>query len=192
MAHINLLPWRAALRKEQQRQFISITFFAAAFVGLVVLYVHLHLAGLIEQQEHRNKFLNDEITELNRKIREIQDLESTKSKLLARMNVIEHLQRSRPHVVHLFDQIARTLPEGVYLTSLEHRGAALNLQGMAQSNARVSTYMRNLDGSPWLGDPRLEVIQTRERESTRVSEFTLRTRQIVPGGAPTQVAEDAR
>jgi type IV pilus assembly protein PilN len=189
MARINLLPWRAALRKERQRQFISISVAAAVLTGLVVLYAHLHLGSLIDEQNRRNELLNREIAELDRQIREIRDLEKTKSELLARMGVIEQLQRSRPHVVHLFDQIARTLPDGVFLTSLDHKSGALTMQGVAQSNARVSTYMRNIDSSTWLAEPRLTVIQTRERERIRVSEFTLRALQVNPEPPAVQQAQ---
>lgn len=181
MAHINLLPWRAKLRKERQRQFATAILLSVALVGLLMFVVHLHMAGLIEAQDARNEFLNQEIAALDKRIKEIKELESTKAKLLARMNVIEQLQRSRPYVVHLIDEMVRVVPEGVHLTSFEHRGAGISLQGVAQSNARVSAYMRNLDNSAWFGDPRLDVIQTKERDNSRISEFTLQAKQTVPG-----------
>ncbi len=181
MAHINLLPWRAKLRKERQRQFISTAGLSIVLVGLVMLVVHLHIAGLIETQNGRNEFLNKEIAELDKRIKEIKEMESTKAKLLARMNVIDQLQSSRPIVVHRMDEMVRMVPEGVHLTKFEHRNGSIALQGVAQSNARVSAYMRNLDGSPWFGDPKLNVIQTKEQDHSRISEFTMQAKQTVPG-----------
>lgn len=180
MARINLLPWRARLRKERRRQFFSTAGLSVILVGLVMMAVHLHIAGLIEIQDGRNEFLRKEIAELDKRIKEIREMESIKAKLLARMNVIEQLQSNRPIMVRMMDEMVRVMPEGVQLTKLEHRDGSLTLQGMAQSNARISAYMRNLDGSPWFDDPRLNVIQTRERERSRTSEFILQAKQAVP------------
>ena len=177
MAHINLLPWREARRKEQQRQFLSLLVFTVVLAGLIMLYVHFQFSGLISYQNQRNEYLQSQIVVLQKRIKDIKELKSTKAKLLARMNIIQQLQRSRPEVVHLFDQMVRTLPNGVYLTSIVQRGPLLTVQGVAQSNARVSEYMRNLDASKWLGDPRLDVIQTKKMEGNRVSLFTLRVSQ---------------
>ena len=177
MAHINLLPWREARRKEQQRQFLSLLVFTVVLAGLIMLYVHFQFSGLISYQNQRNEYLQSQIVVLQKRIKDIKELKSTKAKLLARMNIIQQLQRSRPEVVHLFDQLVRTLPNGVYLTSVVQKGALLTVQGVAQSNARVSEYMRNLDASQWLGDPRLDVIQTKKMDENRVSLFTLRVIQ---------------
>jgi len=180
MARINLLPWREQLRRERQRQFAVVTGAAALLAVLIVVYVHLHIGRLIEHQESRNRFLSDRIAELDRKIREIRELESTKEKLIARMNVIQSLQRSRPQIVHVFDELVRTIPDGVYLTAAELRGTVLTLRGVAQSNARVSDYMRRLDASDWFRDPRLEVIQAQARGGRRHAVFTLRVRTTSP------------
>ncbi|MDE2089862.1 MAG: PilN domain-containing protein [Gammaproteobacteria bacterium] len=177
MAHINLLPWREARRKEQQRQFLSLLVFTVVLAGLIMLYVHFQFSGLISYQNQRNEYLQSQIVVLQKRIKDIKELKATKAKLLARMNIIQQLQRSRPEVVHLFDQLVRTLPNGVYLTSVVQKGALLTVQGVAQSNARVSEYMRNLDASKWLGDPRLDVIQTKKVDNNRVSLFTLRVSQ---------------
>lgn len=177
MAHINLLPWREARRKEQQRQFLSLLVFTVVLAGLIMLYVHFQFSGLISYQNQRNEYLQSQIVVLQKRIKDIKELKSTKAKLLARMNIIQQLQRSRPEVVHLFDQLVRTLPNGVYLTSVVQKGPLLTIQGVAQSNARVSEYMRNLDASKWLGDPRLDVIQTKKMDENRVSLFTLRVSQ---------------
>lgn len=179
MARINLLPWREERRRLRQRQFLTTLAGAAIAMGAVVLYGHSHTAGLIEDQRQRNEYLQAEIEKLDRQIAEIRHLDETKRRLLARMEVIQELQSSRPQIVHLFDQLARTVPEGVHLFSVNHQGAVLTIEGVAQSNARVSAYMHNLDDSIWLKDPRLLVIETREEQDTRErrSRFTLEVRQ---------------
>lgn len=181
MAHINLLPWREKRRKERQRQFISTAGLSIVLVGLVMLVIHMHIAGMIETQNERNEFLNKEIADLDKRIKEIKEMESTKAKLLARMNVIDQLQSSRPIVVHMMDEMVRVVPEGVHLTKFEHRDGSIALQGVAQSNARVSAYMRNLDSSPWFRDPKLDVIQTKEQDRSRISEFNMQAKQTAPG-----------
>ena len=173
MARINLLPWREELRKQRQREFVVTAVGAAILGGLAVLVVHLQFDSMISDQQARNQYLEQEIKKLDKRIASIKDLEKTKDKLLARMNVIQELQSSRPQSVHLMDELVRTLPEGVYLTSVEQRGQQLTLKGEAQSNARVSAYMRNIDSSDWLGDPKLAVIQTKAQQRRRVAQFTL-------------------
>ncbi len=178
MARINLLPWREELRKERQREFLSILGGAAVLVLAIVLYTHVHINGMIEHQERRNEFLTQEIAALDKKIKEIKELDKTKRKLLARMDIIQQLQRSRPRVVHLFDELAKTIPEGVYLTQLSRKGDLLTMRGVAQSNARVSAYMHNLDNSLWLAEPKLGVIETKGKSQDRVSNFTMKVKQV--------------
>ncbi len=161
MAQINLLPWRETLRKEKQREFISITVFAAALTAVIVGFVHIHMSGAIEYQERRNKYLENEIKILDGKIKEIKQLESTKKALLERMNVIQNLQAKRPGIVHLFDEFVHTLPEGLYLTNVTQKGDRLNIKGKAESNARISAYMRNIDASDWLKKATLKEIRTK-------------------------------
>lgn len=189
MAHINLLPWRAQLRKQKQQEFATITLFAAAVAGIVFFLIHTHMNGLIEHQERRNTFLENEIKILDKKIAEIRDLEATKKALIERMNIIQQLQVARPSIVHLFDELVTTLPEGVYLVSVKQKGSTLEILGKAESNARVSAYMRNLEDSPWLEAPRLEVIETKESGNFRISDFRLIVPQTVVGGA--EVAPEA-
>jgi len=179
MAHINLLPWREELRKQQKKQFATAAALSVVLAGLIVLYAHMHISGLIDEQNQRNDFLNKEIAELDSKIKQIKELEATRIKLQARINIIQQLQRSRPQIVHLFDQLARTLPDGVYLTSIEQKGDELTLHGVAQSNARVSSYMRNIADSGWMADPKLDVIQATgdKDKKARDSDFTLKVRQ---------------
>lgn len=191
MARINLLPWREEQRKEKQREFAFTMAGAAIVGGLLVLMAHLQINGMIESQNVRNQFIEGEIVKLDKRIAEIRDLESTKAKLLARMNVIQQLQSNRPLSVHLMDEMVRTLPEGAYLNNIEQKGGNLTFTGVAQSNARVSAYMRNIDGSAWLSKPKLEVIQTETEQRKRVAKFNL---QALQNSKPEseQVAEAAQ
>jgi len=178
MARINLLPWREERRKQLTQEFARQAVLGAALAALVGGYGWYYVNGLIDQQKARNDYLQEQISVLQSEIREIRDLESTKKQLLARMNVIQRLQQRRPQIVHLFSELAETLPDGVYLTSVQQSGEDLTLQGRAQSNARVSAYMRNLGASPWLKNPQLQVIQTDKNE--QVSSFTLKLAQSAP------------
>jgi type IV pilus assembly protein PilN len=180
MAHINLLPWREALRKEKKQEFLAITVFAALVTGVLFFFVHTHMNGLIDHQQARNQFLENEIKILDKKIAEIRDLEATKKALIDRMNIIQELQVARPGIVHLFDQMVTTLPTGLYLTSIGQKGAGLTVEGIAESNARVSAYMRNLEDSDWLKSPTLDVIETKDEGPTRVGEFKLNVQQTSP------------
>ena len=180
MARINLLPWRDELRKQKQQQFIVVTAGTAVVGGLLVLLAHMQFSGLIDKQNQRNQFLETEIATLEKKILKIKDLEKTKTALLARMDIIQQLQHSRPQSVHLMDQLVLTLPDGLYLNKISQKGNALTLSGSAQSNARVSAYMRNIDSSEWMAQPRLEVIKTKDGDSRRSAEFILRAGQATP------------
>jgi type IV pilus assembly protein PilN len=179
MTRLNLLPWRDLRRKEQDRQLLSIAVGVWILMGLVVFYAHLHVSGLIENQQKRNEFLVKETKKLDEEIKEIKELQAARAALLARMRVIQQLQMDRTQVVHLFDDLARKLPEGVYLTTFKQSGQAITLMGNAQSNARVSALMRNLDASDWYAKPDLDVINVKTKGADRVSEFTLRVNQKV-------------
>jgi type IV pilus assembly protein PilN len=177
MAHINLLPWREELRKQKQREFGIISVSSAVLAGLIVLLAHFHVDSLINNQIQRNAYLQSEIVILDKRIGRIKELEAMKQNLLARMNVIQELQRSRPESVHLLDEMVRTLPEGVHLSNFTQKSKALTMTGMAESNARVSDYMRKIDSSEWLTAPRLNVIKTTESGRRRIANFTLRGKQ---------------
>ena len=179
MAQINLLPWREELRKEQQRQFLTIMGLSAVLMSMIVLAVHIQIAGMLNNQQSRNEFLQTEISKVEKQIKEINTLAQEKKSLLARMEVIETLQRNRPEVVHLFDEIVKVMPEGTYLKSMQQNGKSLNLNGMAQSNARVSALMRNIDSSAWLSKPNLQVIK-KQGGKTDERSFVLRATQITP------------
>jgi len=173
MAKINLLPWREELRKQKQREFIISAVGGAVVAVLFVLLAHFHIDGLIDNQNQRNNYLQAQIEILDQRIGRINELEKMKADLLARMNVIQELQRSRPESVHLMDELVRTLPDGVYLKTFIQKDKNLDMTGVAQSNARVSDYMRNIDASEWLTAPRLDQIQTTEVSRTRVANFSL-------------------
>ena len=150
MAKINLLPWRDELRKQRQREFF-VMLAGAAIAALFVVFVWWYWMGMrLDNQDARNAYLKDQIHQLDGKLTEIKELETTKSKLLARKEIIEKLQASRSQMVHLFDELVKTIPDGVRLSSMTQKGDTLTLDGLAQSNASVATYMRNLDASPWL------------------------------------------
>ncbi len=158
MAKINLLPWREELRKERQKNFAITAAIAALIAGGIFFYVHTYVQALIDGQNARNTYLRTEIKQLDKKIAEIKRLEATKARLIQKMNIIQRLQQSRPEIVHLFDELVRTLPSGVYLTSVQQRGNRITVRGVAESNARVSAYMRKIDESQWLGAAKLITI----------------------------------
>ncbi len=180
MAHINLLPWREEQRQEQTRQFTTVTILSMVLTGALIFMVHATFSNQIDHQEYRNKILQDEITQLDASLKQIATLEETKEKLLARMDVIQSLQQQRPQIVHLFDDFVRTVPEGIYLTKIKQQGKQLTIKGIAESNGRVSAYMRNIDSSEWMATPKLKVIETR-KGTLRSSDFTLITSQSLPG-----------
>ena len=184
MPRINLLPWREELRKQRQKEFGVLAVLILLAMAGVVLLVHMQIEDIIRYQEQRNARLDAEIAVLDKKIAEIRDLEREKRNLIARMRIVEQLQTSRPEVVHLFDELAETVPEGVYLTRIAQQGRKVSLEGVAQSNARVSSFMRALDASPWLTDPDLQRIQAEERQSgggtIRLSRFSLSVQQVNP------------
>ena len=180
MARINLLPWREELRKEKMKQFQTIAALAVFLMFAIIMLVHIRVEGIIENQISRNNYLKKEIKSLEKQIAEIKELEKEKSNLLARMNIIQELQSSRPQVVHVFDEMVSTIPTGVYLTSMKNLGPSITLNGFAQSNARVSSYMRNIDDADWLTKPRLDVINTVNNKGQRISKFTLVVQQTTP------------
>ena len=159
MPQINLLPWRDEQRKRREKEFIITAVIAALMMGGVVLGVHLHYESRVAYQNERNTYVETEIAKLDEKIKEIENLKKERDRLIARTNVIQNLQAGRPEIVHVFDELVTTLPDGVYYTKVAQKGRALNLQGVAQSNARVSSLMRSLDTSTWFENPSLVEIK---------------------------------
>ncbi len=157
MSRINLLPWREELRKQRQHEFYALLGMAAV-LGLIMLFgTSTYITTMQDSQKARNQMLRNEIALLDRDIKKIEQLEATRSKLLSRKAVIEELQKSRSQIVHLFDDMVRTLPDGVRLNSLKQKGKRLTLDGVAESNAKVSAYMRQLDTSDYLKNPSLSI-----------------------------------
>jgi type IV pilus assembly protein PilN len=161
MPRINLLPWREAQRKERKVAFMAALGGAAVCAFMAMAGVYLLYNGMIDAQERRNELLTAQIQVLDKQIEEINSLEKTKRQFIARMQIIEKLQRSRPEIVHVFDQIVKTVPDGVYLTGVTQTGDHLKFTGVAQSSTRVSAFMRNIDSSQWMKNPSLEVIESK-------------------------------
>ncbi|MDH5324080.1 MAG: PilN domain-containing protein [Gammaproteobacteria bacterium] len=176
MPHINLLPWREAQRAEKQRQFASMAAGGAMIAILGVVLIHLQYAGLIEGQKGRNEFLKTNIAEVDKQISEIKSLKADKKALLARMEVIQKLQTSRPEIVHIWEEVAKATPKGVHLTRTSRKNRSLALEGEADSHDSVSIFMRNLDASAWLTNPKLEIIQSVKGSS----KFKLALEQATP------------
>jgi type IV pilus assembly protein PilN len=161
MARINLLPWRTERRKQREREFYMLLL-ASAVAGVVALFLLIGWMGArIDNQQERNAYLQTEIKSLDAQIKEIDELDKTKSQLLTRKQIIEQLQSNRSQMVHLFDEMVKTIPDGVRLTSMKQAGEVLTLEGVAESNARVASYMRNIDASPWMGRTDLRKIENK-------------------------------
>jgi type IV pilus assembly protein PilN len=178
MPRINLLPWRAAERKQRQQQFAVAAAVAIAAAIAVTGLLYLMMSGWIDGQNEKNQLLKAEIETLDQQIKEIEGLETQRNRLIARMEIIETLQRSRPEVVHLFDQMVRTLPDGVYLTSVRQTNRRLEIKGMAQSSTRVAEFMREIDKSEWLADAELEVVESKGRDAAQGNAFTVYANQV--------------
>jgi type IV pilus assembly protein PilN len=178
MPRINLLPWREEERKKRQRDFLIST--GAAFVAAIAVVglTMFSYGQMIDGQNARNARLQAEIAELDKSIKEIDGLEAQKARLLARMEIIEQLQRSRPEIVHLFDEVTRQLPEGVYLTGMKQSGTQVEVTGVAQSSTRVSALMRQIDRSEWLTDPDVVKVETTDQGPARQARFIVTLKQV--------------
>lgn len=180
MSRINLLPWREQERKQKQQEFFISAGIVGAFAAVIIGFVHFYHVQLIDAQEMRNDYLNNQIAVLDKRIKEIEQLEKEKQRLLDRMRAIEQLQRNRPLIVRFFDELINSLPDGVSVNEVTQSDNKITINGEAESNARVSSFMRNLESSQWLEDPELDVIQARTAAGTRISQFTLRFQQVIP------------
>ena len=177
MPRINLLPWREEERKKRQRDF-GVAMGGAVVAGIAVVMATIFVFNsMIDAQERRNARLTEEIQKLEESIEAIDNLEAQKERLLARMEIIDQLQKSRPEIVHLFDEIVRQLPDGVYLTGMSQTGSRVELRGVAQSSTRVSALMRQIDTSDWIGDPEVERVETTDVGTSRQSEFVVYLKQ---------------
>ena len=189
MPRINLLPWRDEERKERKLKFLVALGGAAVGACLVAFVGYLLMDSMVSAQEARNERLDEEIAVLDRQIEKINSLEADKARFISRMEVIEKLQRSRPEIVHIFDEIARQIPDGVYLTAIQQNGQRIKFEGVAQSSTRVSAFMRNIDGSDYLKNPELEIVQTDRRNEAGGASFVLYADQ---SAAPEQDSKGAK
>jgi len=180
MARINLLPWRAERRKQRQKEFSILLAMSALGAVLLSFLMVGYYKAQISGQNGRNQYLTDQIALVQKQIDEIKLLDEKKAKLLARKEIIEKLQANRSQMVHLFDSLVRTIPDGVILTSIKQDEDTLTLEGRAQSNARVSTYMRNLEGSGWMTKPDLSIIEAKGEDKALPNEFKLTVKLANP------------
>jgi len=187
MPRINLLPWRDTLQKERETRFGIIAIIMLIFAGLVVGAVHLYMNGEINYQKRRNNYLIAEIKKAEAKIKEIKELEQKKQRLIERMSIIQKLEESRPQVVHLFEELVKQVPEGVYFTSMKQKANKIVIEGAAQSNARVSSLMKNFERSQWLTGSKIIFIKTEQLKGKQksyrkrsVSKFKLEITQTAP------------
>jgi type IV pilus assembly protein PilN len=190
MTKINLLDWRAQLREQRKQRFIALMGVAVAVAAVIVGVAYLMIQNALDLQNDRNTYLTQQIADVDQKIKEIQELEKVKNNLLARMRVIEELQASRSATVHFFDELVNTLPDGVTLTYIKQNASLVTIEGAAESNGRVSTYMKNLEASPWFNDPKLIVIKTTETGSARRSDFTLQVTNLTKATEGSDEAND--
>ncbi len=160
---------------------------AVALLGLG----YVTITGAVEHQQNRNQYLTAQIKDLDKQIKEIEELEKVKANLVSRMNVIQQLQESRSATVHFFDEIVNTLPDGIYLNSIKQSGQNVTIEGVAESSGRISAYLKNLDSSPWFKDPKLVVIKTGEKNRQRNSDFTLQVTNLTKASADDAAAASA-
>jgi len=182
MARINLLPWRDELREESKKQFV-ISLFCTLLVAAGLVFVgHLIMSGLQDNQNARNRYLQQEIAKLDERIRQVREIREMREQLLGRMRVIQELQASRSIMPRLFDQLVRTLPDGVYYSTLGMQGQRVSISGFAESNNRVSALMRNLDASDWLAGATLAGVKAIDNEHLdgQANQFQLTVRQSRP------------
>ena len=182
MARINLLPWREQLREERKKQFLTILVLIVLAAGLLIFLGDRNLNGKIDHQNARNEFLRKEIRLLDGRIKEIEQLQAQRTQLLERMKIIQDLQGNRPIIVRVFDEMARTLPDGVYFTSVSMKGPVIAIKGGAESNSRVSNLMRQMDASDWLTTPNLTAVKAVTQGALdQANVFEMSVRQTEPG-----------
>jgi type IV pilus assembly protein PilN len=187
MARINLLPWREELRAERQQIFYVHFGIAFAAAAIAVIATNTYVARLTDQQVERNNYLKSEIAKVELEIKEIESLQEQKERLLKRTEVIEQLQQTRAVQVHLFDEMVDATPQGVYLLEIKGKGTELEIRGVSESSGAVSDFMRRIEASVYMGNPRLVIIENKDRGKEKRREFTLRA-SITP---PTPEGADA-
>ncbi len=180
MARINLLPWREAYREEKKKEFIGILIFVVV-VACLIAYLWVSSAqSAISDQNERNRLLKTEIAALEEAVKEIRELREKREELLARMRVIQDLEGTRPVIVRYFDDMVRAIPDGVYLTRMQRTGDVIQLEGIAESNNRVSSFMRNLDESDWFAAPNLSSVTAAPEQGEQANAFKMSVRSSAP------------
>lgn len=180
MAKINLLPWRQAYREEKKREFVTILLGVAMISGLAAYIWVASVEAAIENQNSRNKLLEDEIAKLELQVKEIAEIKKIRADLLARIKVIQDLEGTRPVIVRYFDDFVRTIPDGVYITSMERKGDVIILGGVAESYNRVSAFLRKLDESEWFADPKLSSVKAAPSEGEQANSFEMTVNTSAP------------
>lgn len=180
MARINLLPWREARREEQKRAFLSILALVVALAAMLILLADRVVNSQIDNQRARNDYVTRNIRELDKQVEEIKDLQRKRNQLIERMRVIQELQGNRPIIVRVLDQLVRTLPDGVFYTSVTASGQQLSINGVAESNNRVSSLMRRLDASDWLTTPNLDAVRAAPDYGDQANTFNLTVQVDLP------------
>lgn len=180
MAQINLLPWREERRAERKKEFLILLAIVAALGAGLVMLGDRFVNGQIEHQKARNQYLTQEIRVLDKKVQEIKDLQRRRNQLIERMRVIQELQGNRPIIVRVLDQLVRTVPDGVFYTSLSSKDNLITLSGVAESNNRVSSLMRRLDGSDWLQQPNLDSVRAATQYGDQAATFNLKVKVQLP------------
>lgn len=180
MARINLRPWREEQRAEKQRQFIVMLFGSLVVAAGLAFLWQTHVQGMIDHQESRNDYIRNAMTDLEEQIAEIEDLKERREELLSRMEVIQDLQQQRPVIVRAFDELVRTLPDGLFYTQMEKSGENIAIVGMAESNSRISSLMRNFEKSDWFDEPNLTNVSAADEQRSGYSRFNLSVKQVVP------------
>ncbi len=180
MAKINLRPWREELRAEKQRQFIVMLFGALIIAAGLVFLWQTAVQGQIDHQQSRNSYIENAMRDLEQQIAEIEDLRERREELLSRMQVIQDLQGQRPVIVRAFDELVRSVPEGLFFQSIEKSGDTVSIVGMAESNSRISSLMRNFEQSDWFGNPNLTNVSAADQRRAGFSQFNMTVEQVVP------------
>ncbi len=182
MARINLLPWREEYREEKKQEFIRQLALVCLLAGIVGYAWFQVMASAVDNQNQRNTVLQTEINLLQQQVKEIQELKKRRAELIDRMKVIQDLQGTRPIIVRYFDEMARAVPDGIFLTSLVRTGETITVEGVTESNNRVSTFMRQLDDSEWFADPNLKSVTADPKFGEQASRFLMHVKTVLPAG----------
>ncbi|BCD96068.1 PilN domain-containing protein [Marinagarivorans cellulosilyticus] len=182
MARINLLSWREEYRREKKQEFISHTVFVCILAGIAAFIWISMVNGAIDNQEYRNKLLKDELAVLNKQVKEIQELKRKREDLISRMRVIQDLQGTRPVIVRYFDEFVRAIPDGVFILSMVRKGRGITLDGVAESNSRVASLMRNIDNSTWFSESNLKSVTADPAYGEQAVRFSVVLNTVVPSG----------